>query len=217
MHFFTRFFTLLPDFESLALRQKKQSEKGCFFVSKKTVSRERKQGIRTRREHPKDAEENSPVDCFRRRGNERSEAIGAGSAGQNPLLSAKKMPCSCGLRSCEQGICHFFLIYRYRLFFEWSKAYVRRRHFARHRQNAAHLFSGFHLGLKVQTDIDVCRFADIAVSEQFLHVVDAVCMTASFGLFSLKVLLSIICPCRAKAMYGCSASNESYGLAIIGD
>ncbi len=41
-------------------------------------------------EHPQDAEENSPVDCFRRRGNERSEAIGAGSAGQNPLLSAKK-------------------------------------------------------------------------------------------------------------------------------
>ena len=33
------------------------------------------QGNRTRREQAKPAEENSPVDSFRRRGNERSEAI----------------------------------------------------------------------------------------------------------------------------------------------
>ena len=37
-----------------------------------------------------EAEENSPVDCFRRRGNERSEAIGAGAPGQNPFGRAKK-------------------------------------------------------------------------------------------------------------------------------
>jgi len=33
-------------------------------------------------------EENSSVNCFRRRGKERSSAIGAAALGQNPLLSA---------------------------------------------------------------------------------------------------------------------------------
>ena len=40
-----------------------------------------------------EAEENSPVDCFRRRGNERSEAIGAAAPGQNPSGRAKKRSC----------------------------------------------------------------------------------------------------------------------------
>ncbi len=72
-------------FESLALRQKQNHPLGwfCFLV------RIKKQGIRTRREQTKFAEENSPVDCFRRRGNERSEAREHGSARKNPLLSAK--------------------------------------------------------------------------------------------------------------------------------
>ena len=35
------------------------------------------------------AEENSPVDCFCRRGNERSEAIGAEAPRQNPFQRAK--------------------------------------------------------------------------------------------------------------------------------
>lgn len=35
------------------------------------------------------AEENASGKHFRRRGNERSEAIGAAAPGQNPLLSAK--------------------------------------------------------------------------------------------------------------------------------
>jgi hypothetical protein len=36
-----------------------------------------------------EAEENSPVDCFRRRGNEQSEAIGAVAPGQNPFGRVK--------------------------------------------------------------------------------------------------------------------------------
>ena len=36
-----------------------------------------------------EAEENSPVDCFCRRGNERSEAIGAEAPRQNPFQRAK--------------------------------------------------------------------------------------------------------------------------------
>ena len=47
-------------------------------------------GTRTRREQTKSAEENSPVDCFRRRGNERSEAIGAGALGQSPFWRANQ-------------------------------------------------------------------------------------------------------------------------------
>ncbi|MBQ8503516.1 MAG: hypothetical protein IJ491_04475 [Clostridia bacterium] len=35
-----------------------------------------------------EAEEKAPVELFRRRGNERSEAIGAGAPGQNPLQRA---------------------------------------------------------------------------------------------------------------------------------
>ena len=37
-----------------------------------------------------EAEENNLNGCFRRRGNERSEAIGAGAPGQNPFGRAKK-------------------------------------------------------------------------------------------------------------------------------
>ena len=51
--------------------------------------RQLKQGTRTRREQEKLAEENSPVECFRRRGNERSEAIGAAAPDESPLQRAK--------------------------------------------------------------------------------------------------------------------------------
>ena len=55
--------------------------------------RQLKQGTRTRREQEKLAEENSPVECFRRRGNERSEAIGAAAPDRSPLqLMTKAKP-----------------------------------------------------------------------------------------------------------------------------
>ena len=46
-------------------------------------------------------EENSPADCFRRRGNERSEAIGAAAPGQNSLLSARE--------TIPQGMVFYFM------------------------------------------------------------------------------------------------------------
>ena len=50
-------------FESLALRQNEKQVVRPAFCFGKT-----KRGIRTRREQTKSAEENSPVDCFCRRG-----------------------------------------------------------------------------------------------------------------------------------------------------
>ena len=50
-------------FESLTLRQnEKQVARPAFYFGKT------KRGIRTRREQTKSAEENSPMDCFCRRG-----------------------------------------------------------------------------------------------------------------------------------------------------
>ena len=46
------------------------------------------------------AEENSPVDCFRRRGNERSEARERGSARKNPSISAKNRQISVRVSVC---------------------------------------------------------------------------------------------------------------------
>ena len=90
MHFFTRFFTLLPDFESHALRHKKAVQEGLLFSFPQTARRRGTHGIRTRREQAQPAEENSPVDCFRRRGNERSEAIGAAAPERSHALRHEK-------------------------------------------------------------------------------------------------------------------------------
>ena len=72
-------------FESLTLRQKEECSESyalSFLL-----------GIRTRREQAQLAEENSPADCFRRRGNERSEAIGA-AAPEKSLTLRQKEECS---------------------------------------------------------------------------------------------------------------------------
>jgi hypothetical protein len=54
----------------------------CFAV-RTGFERRREKALRL-------SEENSPVDCFRRRGNERSEARERGSARKNPSSATKK-------------------------------------------------------------------------------------------------------------------------------
>ncbi len=68
--------------KSLALRQnEKQVARPAFCIGKT------KRGIRTRREQTQSAEENSPVDCFCRRGQGAKRREGAREC-------AKKIPCS---------------------------------------------------------------------------------------------------------------------------
>ena len=78
-------------FESLALRQnEKQVARPAFFFGKI------KRGIRTRREQTQSAKENSPVDCFCRRGQGATRRC-TGVRRKNPLLSAKTKSRSQGL------------------------------------------------------------------------------------------------------------------------
>ena len=69
-------------FESLALRQNEKQVARPAFCFGKT-----KRGIRTRREQTQSAEENSPVDCFCRRGQGAKRREGAREC-------AEKIPCS---------------------------------------------------------------------------------------------------------------------------
>ena len=69
-------------FESLALRQNEKQVARPAFCFGKT-----KRGIRTRREQTQSAEENSPVDCFCRRGQGEKRREGAREC-------AEKTPCS---------------------------------------------------------------------------------------------------------------------------
>ena len=66
-------------------------------------------------------EENSPVDCFRRRGNERSEAIGAAAPRQNPLLSAKE---STTIDTMVSMVVLLFLISSFHLTLDHSSALI---------------------------------------------------------------------------------------------
>ena len=72
-------------FESLALRQnEKQVARPAFCFGKKN------KGIRTRREQTKSAEENSPVDCFRRRGQGAERREGAQACAEKTLALRRK-------------------------------------------------------------------------------------------------------------------------------
>ena len=88
--------------ESLTLRQnEKQVARPAFFFGKTT-----KRGIRTRREQTQSAEENSPVDCFCRRGQGAKRREGAREC-------AEKIPCS----PPRSAVVHDTMGYRTFLFF----------------------------------------------------------------------------------------------------
>ena len=88
---FFRFYLCLRTL-LLAFRKKKHTERCVFLVRRLCITQFQTRfgtGIRTRREWAVRTEEKCPADTFCRRGNERSEAIGATAPGQNPLRRAK--------------------------------------------------------------------------------------------------------------------------------